>query len=94
MNNTGASSMEWVQLALQITVIVLGPLVGWLLKTVFDRLHRLEEADERLSEKVTQLAVSLPTYYVTKDETAKQLDAIFNALRRIEDQLHNKADKP
>jgi hypothetical protein len=75
-------------------VVVIGPVFGWLLKTVFDRLRRLEEADSRLAEKVGELAVALPTHYVTKPDHNRALNDIFNALRRIEEKLDGKADKP
>lgn len=92
-NVAAAPPWEWIQLALQVAVVVIGPLFGWLLKSVFDKIKDLERADQELADKVQELAVAIPTNYSTKAEITRQLDAIFNLLRDIQQKLDGKVDK-
>jgi len=94
----------WVQWAFNVLLLVVGGSVSWLLKSVFDRIKDLQSADTGLAKEVNDLKVLLPTNYVLKAEHDRGLDAIFSALRRVEDntvqalqrfesKLDNKADK-
>lgn len=84
----------WVQWAFNIVLLIVGGLVSWLMKSVFDRIKDLQNTDTGLAKEVNDLKVNLPTNYVLKADHDKGLDAIFSALRRIEDKLDGKADKP
>ena len=84
----------WVQWTFNILLLLVGGLVSWLMKSVFDRIAELQKADSGLAKEVNDLKVALPTHYVLKTEHTEGLNAIFSALRRIEDKLDNKADKP
>lgn len=84
----------WVQWAFNILLLVVGGSVSWLMKSVFDRIKNLQNTDTGLAKEVNDLKVALPTNYVLKTEHTEGLNAIFSALRRIEDKLDNKADKP
>ena len=82
------SAMEFIQLVL----VVGGGVVGWFLKVLFSRIEGLERADRSLAETITELRVSLPSHYVTKDDFKASLDGIHGALRRIEDRLNASHD--
>jgi hypothetical protein len=84
----------WVQWAFNILLLIVGGLVSWLMSSIFDRIKDLQKADTGLAKEVNDLKVALPTNYVLKTEHTEGLNAIFSALRRIEDKLDNKADKP
>lgn len=84
----------WVQWAFNILLLIVGGSVSWLMKSVFDRIKELQSTDTRLAKEVNDMKVALPTNYVLKTDHDKRLDAIFSALRRIEDKLDGKADKP
>ena len=75
----------WVQWAFNVLLLIVGGAVSWLMKSVFDRIRDLQSADTGLAKEVNDLKVQLPTNYVLKSEHDKGLDAIFSALRRIED---------
>ena len=91
MENPG--TLQWVMLAFNALMSIVGVLVGFLLKTVLDRVAMLEKVDEKLADQVKELAISMPTHYVTKMDHKNQLDNIFDALRRIEFKLDGKQDK-
>jgi hypothetical protein len=76
---------------------VLG-IVAALLKRALDANEKRLEACENNAGSL-QLAISLvretlPTHYVRRDDFKDLGDNIFSALRRIEDKLDNKVDKP
>lgn len=80
-------------LAFNIALTVIAFLGGWLIKTLFSRLEKLEATDERLATSINALAIALPTHYVSKEEHKGSLDAIHAVLRRIEDKMDRKVDK-
>lgn len=77
-----------------LAMVCVSTLGGWLLKTLFTRLRDLEQADMHLVKAINELRVDLPTHYVSKSDFKELGDNIFQALRRIEDKLDDKADKP
>jgi hypothetical protein len=80
--------------AAQGVLSIVAVLIGWLMRGLFARMEKMEAADAKLADEVTALRVALPTLYVTKAEHKDQLDNIFAALRRIEDLMQRKVDKP
>lgn len=81
-------------LAFNIAISVIAFLGGWLLKTLFERITALEDVDRSIASELAELRVELPSHYVRKDEFRQLGDSIFEALRRIEDKLDRKVDKP
>lgn len=81
-------------LAFNIAIALIAFLGGWLLKTLFERIRQLESADRDMAREVAALRVDLPSFYVRKDEFRQLGDSIFETLRRIEDKLDRKVDKP
>jgi hypothetical protein len=73
-------------------------IISALLKRSLDANEKRLEACENQCGSL-QLAISLvretlPTHYVRRDDFKDLGDNIFSALRRIEDKLDNKVDKP
>jgi len=79
---------------IQLLLTLVGVLFGWLVKGLFDRIKAMETADKELIAQVSALRELLPLNYVRRDDFQKLGDSIFDALRRIEDKLDKKADKP
>lgn len=80
--------------AMQLLLMAVATLIGWAVKGLFDRIKSLEGADNALAAQVSALRELLPTNYVRREDQKVQGDAIFDALRRIEDKLDKKVDKP
>jgi len=83
-----------MNLAFQIATAIVGFLGGWFLKVMFQRIDRLETADMSMTQAINDLRVELPSRYVSKQDFQQMGNSIFEALRRIEDKLDHKADKP
>lgn len=77
-----------------ILLIFIQFLLGWLVKGLYGDIKSLKERDLHMSDKMEQLALSIPTGYVAKADFKTLGDAIFDSLRRIEDKLDKKVDKP
>lgn len=77
----------------QLLLTLLGTLIGWLVKGLFDRMKTLESADRELAAQISGLREALPSNYVRRDDFKALGDNIFEALRRIEDKLDRKVDK-
>lgn len=75
----------------QTLVIVLLGIVnaglGWHVRTLHARTHAQ-------AEKIAGLQVMVAGQYVTRTDYQRTNDAIFAMLRRIEDKIDRKADKP
>lgn len=85
---------EILRLALEVALGVAAAAIGWFLRVVIDRLQRIESAMIQDVAALNELRVVLAKDYITKDDHKSALDNIFNALRRIEDKLDKKVDKP
>jgi hypothetical protein len=82
-----------LQMALNIAMLIVAALGGWVAKMLFDRLDKLEKADEKQMDAITSLREELPKRYAPKDDVERLGDKLFEALRRIEDKLDKKADR-
>lgn len=76
-----------------VVVMLAGALMGWVLKTITDRMDGLQSADTALTDKVQKIEVLVAGQYVKRDDLDKHIDNIFAVLRRIEEKLDGKADK-
>ena len=63
------------------------------MKTVFSSVKDLQQADQKLAEKVGEIEVLVAGHYCKKDDLEKMTTAIFTKLDRIEDKLDKKVDK-
>lgn len=77
--------------------LVLG-VVAYLIKRALDandtRTKALEEKCTEHQKELHLIREMMPTAYVRRDDFKALGDAIFGSLRRIEDKLDNKVDKP
>lgn len=88
---------QTIQLPLgQLLLILVGGLIGlvqlligWFLRSLFDRIKALESEDKNVGKKLEEILIALPTHYVSKEEFTKALDNIFNAIRRVEDKIES-----
>ena len=83
-----------LQMALNIAMLIVATLGGWVAKMLFDRLDKLEKADTKQMDAINALREELPKRYAPKDDVERMGDRIFDTLRRIEDKIDRKADKP
>lgn len=67
--------------------------IGFFVRAVWEAVKELQEADKALAQKVSSIEVLVAGAYVTRDEHASALHALFNKLDRIEEKLDRKADK-
>lgn len=81
------------QVGFNVSVMLAGALMGWVLKTITDRMDGLQAADTTLTDKVQKIEVLVAGQYVKRDDLDKHIDNIFAVLRRIEEKLDGKADK-
>lgn len=77
-----------------IAVAIAGFVISLLVRALFARMTAMEQADNRMAEQLAKLREELPERFVRRDDYRESLDAIFNTLRRIEDKVDRKADKP
>lgn len=86
-------SLTVVLAVVQGLLTLVGVLLGWLIKGLFNSIAELKHADGNLAQSVTELRIALPERYVSKSDFVQMGDNIFEALRRIEDKLDRKVDK-
>jgi septal ring factor EnvC (AmiA/AmiB activator) len=79
--------------AFDLAVALVAFLGGWFLKVMSERIERLEQARREEAKELADLRVTLATHYTSKDDFKAMADAIFGALRRIEEKLDRKVDK-
>jgi hypothetical protein len=79
--------------ALDLAMGVVSFLGAWFVKVIFERLERLDQALREEARALADLRVALATDYTSKDDFKAMADAIFGALRRIEEKLDRKVDK-
>jgi hypothetical protein len=79
-----------------INGIILGfiAVLSFLLKVIWDGLRDLQEEDRSLKSKIGAVELQMSDRYIKKVDFDKLTTDIFTLLRRIEDKLDNKADKP
>ena len=83
-----------LQMALNIAMLLVAGLGGWVARMLFSRLDKLEKADEKLGEQLSNLREELPKRYAPRGDVERLGDKLFEALRRIEDKIDRKVDKP
>ena len=85
--------MEATQTIFNWAVGIAGTLGGWWLKTMWEALKDLQNADKELTAKVSSIEVLVAGNYVTRNELTRTNQAILDKLDRIEDKLDGKVDK-
>lgn len=73
----------WYEAAITGIITIISGIVGFIVKGLVQRVDQIE-----LDMK------ELPNIYARRDEAQRQFDLIISSLRRIEDKLDDKMDKP
>jgi len=68
-------------------------LFGWILKSIWDAVRDLQDADKELTDKVNNIEILVAGKYVTRDELARNYEGMDKKLDRIFNKLDSKADK-
>jgi len=63
------------------------------MRVLFETIKDLRDKDQKIYDKVSGLAVTLPENYVSKRDFKDLNDRIFDKLDRIENKIDTKADK-
>lgn len=82
-----------LQTALNLALTLVAFFGGWFLKTIRDDITKLQLSDEKMSQAFNDLRADLPDRYVKRSDMKELADNLFEALRRIEDKIDQKADK-
>lgn len=67
--------------------------IGFFVRAVWEAVKELQRADKDLAQKVSNIEVLVAGAYVTREEHAGAMRALFAKLDRIEEKLGSKADK-
>jgi hypothetical protein len=78
--------VEWAQTIFNVVVPFVGAIFGWLMKSLWD-------ANKELRADLTALRVHIPETYIPRLEFDRFSERLFDKLDKIEQLLHNKADK-
>jgi hypothetical protein len=73
-----------------LSVGIAGTLGGWCLKTIWDAVRDLQQADKELAEKVASIEVLVAGKYITRDEFTAVVNMLFTKLDNIKDAMINK----
>lgn len=76
-----------------IAVAVIGFMGGWWVKTIWESVKDLQNADKDISSKVSQIEIIVAGQYVKRDEFDRTAAAIFVKLDKIYDLVQTKADR-
>lgn len=87
------SNAEVILLIANVVGWLIATLLGWLVKGLFDRLKELEQENKKQTEAIARIREEMPTNYARREDLSDALDRIFDAIRRIEDSLKDKADR-
>ena len=87
------SNAEILLLVANVVGWAIASLLGWLVKGLFDRLRELETENKNQTAAIAKIREEMPTNYARRDDLNDALDKIFDAIRRIEDNLNLKMDR-
>jgi len=87
-------NMALVSIIVGVVMTLVSGLMGWLLKSSFDRIKAVETKNDVLQAQIGAVRELLHERFVRRDDFKDLGDNIFEALRRIETKLDGKADKP
>lgn len=72
---------------------LLSIIFGWIMKTLWNAVSDLQQADTKLAEKVSSIEVLVAGQYVKRDEFQGAINRLFEKLDAIEAKIDHKADK-
>ena len=76
---------EFFQTGFNVVVGVLMMIFGWLLNTLYTTIRDLQQADEKLTDKVNRVEVLVAGNYPTRSEFDAKVDALFDKLDKMVD---------
>jgi hypothetical protein len=76
-----------------VAFTVFSSLGGWWMKTMWDSLKELQNADRNINYEMNEIKVLVAGQYVRREEFDRMSQAIFAKLDRIEEKLDRKEDK-
>jgi hypothetical protein len=85
-------SVEY-QEAFNIAILGLGATIGWVVKSMSERIKKLEDEDRIMLEKINALALSSASKSDLKqseDRIMKGIDKLFDKVDNIQTQIANK----
>lgn len=83
-----------LKLAFDIALLFIGALAAWGSAMLMGRIKETERRNEELSTLVTDLRIDVASHFAFREHVATSIDNIFAMLRRIEEKVDDKADKP
>lgn len=84
---------EFFQTGFNVVVGVLMMIFGWMLNTLYTTIRDLQQADEKLADKVNKVEVLVAGNYPTRNEFDAKVDALFAKLDKIDAKLDRKVDR-
>ncbi len=72
---------------INISIAIIGTLMGWFLKVIYESLKDLRAEDSKILTKVNTIEVLIAGGYVTRQEFLQSITAIFAKLDSIEDKI-------
>jgi|DEB0MinimDraft_10_1074344.scaffolds.fasta_scaffold413315_2 phage terminase large subunit len=66
---------------------------GWIMKSLWDAVRDLQQADDDLADKVSRIEVLVAGEYVTREELRAEFTRLHTKLDTIDNKLDKKADK-
>jgi hypothetical protein len=84
---------DFFQTGFNVVVGLLMMIFGWLLNTLYTTIRDLQQADEKLTDKVNRIEVLVAGNYPTRTEFDAKVDALFEKLDKIDAKLDRKADR-
>lgn len=70
-----------------------GTLLGFFMNAIWQATKDLQAADQKLTDRVSEIEVLVAGDYVRREDIARTVDALFHKLDKIEEKLDRKADK-
>jgi hypothetical protein len=83
-----------IQLMFDIAVAIAGFLAGFLINAMWRIMAKQREDHDHLREELANARIVMAGEYVRRVEFEKHMDGIYALLRRIEDKIDGKADRP
>ena len=80
--------------ALNIALATIGVLCGWLVKGLHDRVKEHATHIDAVRTDAANLRIHVAERYLSRADHREAIDAVMRTLRRIEDKLDRKADRP
>ena len=85
--------MTDAQTLFNVAAGIAGALGGWWLKTVWEAVRDLQNADMKIAEKVAAIEILVAGRYVTRDDFQRDIKTLFDKIDRLSEVMSRKADR-